>query len=137
MFSRYFKAKNTDTKHSLFNEYKSLRNELTAKTRNGIIQYYRNYFENDNKKISAIWKGIWSLVKIKPSNKTDITILDSKCETITDQKKIVNAFNHLRLGTPLSRGGGGGGVEKPERHSALQPTTESHSTIFLLILDLM
>ena len=68
LFSRYFKVKNTDTKHSLFNEYKSLRNKLTAKQRNGKIQYYRNYFENNKKKISAIWKGMRSLVKIKPSN---------------------------------------------------------------------
>ena len=95
LFSRYFKVKNTDTKHSLFNEYKSLRNELTAKKRNEKIQYYRNYFESNNKKISAIWKGIRSLVKIKHSNKTDITTIDSKGETITDQKKIVNAFNHF------------------------------------------
>ena len=36
-----------------------------------------------------------SLVKIKPSNKTDIIIIDSKGETITDQKKIINAFNHF------------------------------------------
>ena len=58
LFSRYFKAKNTDTKHSLFNECRSLRNELTAKKRNGKIQYYRDYFENKNKKISAIWKSL-------------------------------------------------------------------------------
>ena len=73
----------------LFNEYTSLRNELTAEKGNGKIQYYRNYFENNNKKISAIWKGTRSLVKIKPSNKTDITIRDSKGETITDQKNIL------------------------------------------------
>ena len=48
LFSRYFKAKNIDTKHSLFNEYKPLRNELITKKRSGKIQYYRNYFDNNN-----------------------------------------------------------------------------------------
>ena len=44
---------------------------------------------------SATWKDIRSLIKIKPSNKTDITIIDSKGETITDPKKMVNSFNHF------------------------------------------
>ena len=58
LLGRYYKAKNTDTKLRLFNKYNLLRNELTTKKRKGNIQYYRNH------------------VKIKPSNKTDITIID-------------------------------------------------------------
>ena len=40
-----------------------------------------------------MWKGIWSLVTIKSSNKTDISILDSNGELITNPLKIVNCFN--------------------------------------------
>ena len=47
------------------------------------------------KKPSAMWKGISSLVKINPPNKTDITIIDTKGEIIADPKKIVNSFNHF------------------------------------------
>ena len=40
-----------------------------------------------------MWKGIRSLVTIKSSNKTDISILDSNGELITNPLKIVNCFN--------------------------------------------
>ena len=52
--------------------------------------YYKNYFEKNKKKTAALWK---SLVTIKSTNKTDISILDSNGEVITNPLKIVNCFN--------------------------------------------
>ena len=51
------------------------------------------FFQKNANKTAAILKGIRSLVTIKPSNKSDISILDSNGETITDPIKIVNSFN--------------------------------------------
>ena len=73
-------------------DYKKLRNELTTLKRNK-LEYYKQYFEKNKKKTAALWKGIRSLVTIKPSNKTDISILDSNGELITGPLKIANCFN--------------------------------------------
>ena len=66
---------------------------MTLLKRNNKLEYYKQYFEKNKKKTAALWKGIKSLVAIKPSNKTDISILDSNGELITDLLKIANCFN--------------------------------------------
>ena len=50
---------------------------------------------------ASLWKGIRSLVTIKSSNKTDIPILDSKGELITDPFKIVYCFNEFFVGSTV------------------------------------
>ena len=77
----------------MYHGYKKLRNELTTLKRYNKLDYYKQYFEKNKKKTAALWKGIRSLVTIESSNKTDIPILDSKGELITDLLKIVNCFN--------------------------------------------
>ena len=56
-------------------------------------EYYKIYFEKNIKKTKALWKGISLLVYIKPSNKSDISILDTNGDTITDPLKKSNCFN--------------------------------------------
>ena len=93
LFKNFRNDSDGNVKTKLYNDYKKLRNELTTLKRNNKLDYYKQYFEKNKKKTAALWKGIRSLVTIKSSNKTDIPILDSKGELITDQLKIVNCFN--------------------------------------------
>ena len=63
LFSKYHECKNLINKSNLFSQYKLMRNDVTK-------------LKRDKKKTSAIWKGIRSLVTIKPSNLNEITIID-------------------------------------------------------------
>ena len=71
---------------------KELRNEMTTLKRKNKLEYYKLYFEENKKKTAALWKGIRSLVAIKPSNKTDISIFDSNGKLIVNPHKIVNSL---------------------------------------------
>ena len=94
LFKKFRNASDDDdAKTKLYNDYKKIRNELTSLKRNNKQDYYKNYFEKNKKKTAALWKGIRSLVTIKSTNKTDISILDSNGEVITNPPKIVNCFN--------------------------------------------
>ena len=92
-FRKFRTASDDNTKTKLYNDYKTLRNELTLLKRNNKLEYYKQYFEINKKKTAALWKGIRSLVTIKPSNKTDNSFLDSNGELTTDPLKIANCFN--------------------------------------------
>ena len=48
--------------------------------------------KNKNK-TSIIWKGIKSIVNLKPSSRKDITLIDDNGKDITDPYKISNIFN--------------------------------------------
>ena len=65
LFQKYYKETNLERKELLHVKYKSLRNELTKKKRDSKTNYYQVYFANNSKKVSAIWKGIRMVVKIK------------------------------------------------------------------------
>ena len=65
LFQKYYKETNLERKELLHVKYKSLRNELTKKKRDSKPNYYQVYFANNAKKVSAIWKGIRMVMKIK------------------------------------------------------------------------
>ena len=56
--------------------------------------YYRSYFEKNKHKSSEIWKGIRSLVNLKPSKASSYKLLDENDNLITDPKRISNIFNN-------------------------------------------
>ena len=49
--------------------------------------------ENNKNKASDIWKGIRSLVNIKPTKASSIKLLDENKKFISDPRKIVNIIN--------------------------------------------
>ena len=65
LFNKYCTENDHERKDLLLRKYKSLRNDLTSKKRDSKINYYQAYFADNSKKISAIWKGIRMIVKIK------------------------------------------------------------------------
>ena len=93
LFKKYYNAKDEERKQNLLDHYKRARNEVTTLERKNKTEYYKIYFEKNIKKTKALWEGIRSLVYIKPSNKSDISILDTNGDTITDPLKISNCFN--------------------------------------------
>ena len=93
MFKQYCKESNPNKKTDLFNRYKIMRNNLTDLKRTNKIDYYKNYFSNNSKKVSAIWKGIRTLVNIKQTSKKDVNLLDDNGSMLTDPIKIANYFN--------------------------------------------
>ena len=92
IFHKYCKEENQEIRDNFHIKYKSLRNQITQRTRDSKIEYYKSYFANNTSKVANIWKGIQSLIKIKLSSSKDILILDNgKMET--DPTKISNIFN--------------------------------------------
>ena len=100
-FKKYCKEINPDKKIDLFTKYKTMRNNITNQKRLNKINYYQNYFSTNSKKISAVWKGIRSIVNIKPTSKKDINIIDVDGSMLTDPTKISNFFNQnfVNMGT--------------------------------------
>ena len=78
---------------SLHVEYKLSRNKITQAKRNSKKSHYASYFENNKMKSSDIWKGIRSLVNIKPSKTSNIKLMDENENLISDPWKIANIFN--------------------------------------------
>ena len=78
---------------SLRKDYKLLRNKITQEKRDSKKSHYAAYFEKNRNKASDIWKGIRSLVNIKPTKATSIKLFDENKNLISDPRKIVNVFN--------------------------------------------
>jgi len=80
-------------KINLRNEYKILRNELTKIKRDSKKAYYTIYFENNRNKSSKIWKSIRDLVNLNPAKSSNINLMNSENNLITNPLKIANIFN--------------------------------------------
>ena len=72
---------------SLRKDYKLLRNKITQEKRDSKKSHYAAYFEKNNNKASYIWKGIRSLVNIKPTKASSIKLLDENQNLISDSHK--------------------------------------------------
>ena len=78
---------------SLRKDYKSLRNKITQEKRDSKKSHFAAYFEKNKAKSSDIWKGIRSLVNIKPTKSSTFKLLDENKNLISDPRKIVDVFN--------------------------------------------
>ena len=60
LLHRYCKTvdKELVSSQAIYDEYKSVRNELTKLKRDRKIEYYHKYFESNKHKSSSLWKGI-------------------------------------------------------------------------------
>ena len=80
-------------RQALYNNYKTLRNEITYEKREGKRNHNISLFEKNKNKSSDTWKCIRSLVNIKPAKSTSIKLMDDNGKLITDQSQISNIFN--------------------------------------------
>ena len=90
---KYIHSKNTDTKFTLLEEFKKLKNEITLLTRTGKKAYYKKYFTENKNNLQKMWKGIKEIINIKSQNYDYPTCLEVGDTTITDPVAISNSFN--------------------------------------------
>ena len=86
-------------------KYKQYRNLLNNFIKSSKKSYYHNFFEKSNSDIKNIWKGIRSLVSLKPFGGTVPSKLLLVDIEVTDSKTIANAFNDFfsNIGPDISR----------------------------------
>ena len=90
------KEKDPRIKNDLHTDYKKLRNEITKEKCLSKKAYFTSYFEKNKQKSSDIWKGIRSLVNIKPLKSSSFKLLNDNKNLISDPSKISNIFsNHF------------------------------------------
>ena len=58
VYKKYHNSSTEIMKLNYYNHYKLLRNQLTSKQRESKIQYYKSYFDKNQQKSAALWKGI-------------------------------------------------------------------------------
>ena len=57
------------------------------------VEYYHRFFDENKKKISAIWEGIRSIVNINTTSRKDIKLLIDIGKTVCDPHKIAELLN--------------------------------------------
>ena len=93
LFKIYVRLKNHERKNDIRAQYRKLRNDILQMVRTSKKNFYKNYFENNNKNLRKVWQGIKQIINIK-SKLTDIpTCISSNDNLISCPKEISNKFN--------------------------------------------
>ena len=87
------KYRDNETAKSIYDEYKIIRNKVTKLKRDGRVEYYHRFFDENKRKSSAIWKGIRSIVNVNSTTRKDIKLLDEKGKNVCDPNKIAELLN--------------------------------------------
>ena len=66
---------NPITKEQLNWNFKTLKNEVTNRTKQSKKDYYNQYFTDNTKNLQKIWKGIKEVINIKAKNYTTLPAL--------------------------------------------------------------
>ena len=74
-------------------KFSKLKNEITNLTRKSKEEYYKKYFEKNNKNSKKIWNGIKEIINIKQKSSSLPTSLKDKDKILTNQKEIAEHFN--------------------------------------------
>ena len=70
VYKRFVKAKDSDLKTELCNQYKTLRNKVNDDIRDSKKIYFQNFFVKNANNIKNTWKGIKSIICLKSSRKS-------------------------------------------------------------------
>ena len=65
IYKTFFKAKETNFKEKLQENYKIYRNQIVTLTRVCKEKYYQSFFENNKTNMKKIWSGIRSILNMK------------------------------------------------------------------------
>ena len=93
LYKKYIKCKNTVTRNQIFQEYKTLKNQITQIIRVSKKQHFARYFSANNNNLRKLCDGIKELVNIKPKNNASINYILVNGKTVTAPKEIANNFN--------------------------------------------
>ena len=75
--------------------YKQFRNRIVNEIRESKKNYYHHYFDEHKNNMKMLWKGIKSIISVKPGNFDSVRFLkDENGSRISDPVKIANEFNN-------------------------------------------
>ena len=77
----------------MYNEYKTLKNEITRLTFNGKKSYYDKYFSNNKDNLRKTWQGIKEIINVKSKNVNNISCISDNNVNVSDPTRIANCFN--------------------------------------------
>ena len=93
IFKRYVNCKDVAKKADIFNEFKTIKNEVTSITRASKKNYYQNYFSKHKEDLKKTWEGIREIINIKSKNNDHPTCITHNNKNITDPTDIADTFN--------------------------------------------
>ena len=94
LLKHFIKEKNDVLKLDIKNRYKLLRNRVTPMMRVSKSKYFEDYFDKNKRKMGEIWKGMKSLVNIKPFHISSYKLIDDNNNMISNLKEVANIFNN-------------------------------------------
>ena len=91
LFQHFKSTKSTNNLEA----YKKFRNRIVNEIRESKKNYYHQYFDQNKKNMKMLWKGIKSIISIKPGNFDTVRFLkEGHGPKIVDPVKIANEFNN-------------------------------------------
>ena len=93
LFKIYTRLKNHNRRNDLHMQYKQLRNNILEMTRISKKEFYKNYFENNNRNLRKVWQGIREIINVKSKHSDLPTCISSDNSFISCPKQISNEFN--------------------------------------------
>ena len=106
LLRKFNKCNDPVQKQNFLQKFKFLRNEITKTKRKAKADYYKNFFEKNINKTSSIWKGIRSIIKLKPSTFSNLRLINDNGTFLNDSSDIANKFNRYfsTIGSNLEKG---------------------------------
>ena len=93
LFKKYIKSADPIKKEKLFSDYKDIRNKIVVLIKESKKSFYQNYFDNNNKNLRKIWKGIKQIININSKSNDIPSKILSHGNLISDPAEVANSFN--------------------------------------------
>ena len=93
LLKKFINCNDSQTKEKLHARYKEYRNLLSTLLKRSKTNYYNHYFDTNWNNIKNTWKGIKSILSIKPYQSDIPKTLNANDGTITNPVEIANVFN--------------------------------------------
>ena len=90
LFYRKKRQPNNNVVRELYNKF---RNRVNRELKKSKVEYYSQYFEDNNNNSKKLWEGIKSIINMKNSKLSNINQLKINDEILDNPKEIVEAFN--------------------------------------------
>ena len=94
LLKKFIICNGSQTKEHLHTRYKEYRNLLSTLLKRSKTSYYDQYFDINWNNIKNIWKGIKSILSIKPNSSDIPKILNTNEIVLTNPTEIANVFNN-------------------------------------------
>ena len=93
MHKAYLKEKNGTKKDSMFENFKSIRSNLSTVIKQAKTNYYEKLFTENQSNIKQTWKEIKKIVNLNKKTSFTPELIRKGDQTITNKQEIANEFN--------------------------------------------